>query len=245
VTTAVQAHFSSGLSVEFQQIEKRYGMRFALRGVSLNIGAGECVALVGANGSGKTTLLKIAALLVRPSAGRVRFSDNGSSPAETPSVKRRIGLVAHNTLLYDELTAEENLVFFARLYGLEDPKHRAAAALEPAGLAPRARDMVRTFSRGMRQRLTIARALLAAPGLLLLDEPATGLDPAGQQWLARVLARLRTEGCTVVMSTHGRSEAHAVVTRAVRLENGRVVEDSGVSGNPRCVLEAMAAGWEE
>jgi ABC-type multidrug transport system ATPase subunit len=245
VTTAPQAYSARGVSVEFQKIEKRYGMRFALRGVSLAIGAGECVALVGANGSGKTTLLKIAALLVRPTAGRVRFLDGGAEGSDPVAIRRRIGLVAHSTFLYDELTAEENLVFFARLYGLDDPQQRAAAALEPAGLRLRARDIVRTFSRGMRQRLTIARAMLAAPGLLLLDEPATGLDPAGQQWLGTVLARLRENACTIVMSTHGRSEAHAQVTRAVRLESGRVLDDSGASGDPRCVLAALAAQREE
>jgi ABC-type multidrug transport system ATPase subunit len=245
VTTPTQAYSAAGVSIEFQQIEKRYGMRFALRGVSLAIRPGECVALAGANGSGKTTLLKIAALLVRPTAGRVRFRDGKAEFADSPAIRRRIGLVAHSTFLYEELTAEENLVFFARLYGLDSPHQRAAAALEPAGLRARARDNVRGFSRGMRQRLTIARAMLAAPGLLLLDEPATGLDPAGQQWLGATLARLRKDACTILMSTHGRSEAHAHVTRAVRLEAGRVVEDSGASGDPRSVLAALAAQQEE
>jgi ABC-type multidrug transport system ATPase subunit len=230
VTTGTKQTFPSGIGVEFQQIEKRYGVRFALRGISLRIAAGEAVGLVGANGSGKTTLLKVAARLIRPSAGKVQFSRADGNG---------VSLVGHSSLLYDDLTAEENLVLFARLYGMDHPRERAAEALESAGLGGRGADLVRTFSRGMRQRLTIARALLPGPGLLLLDEPATGLDAAGQQWLGETLARLRLQGCTLVMSTHGRSETHAILTRAVRLEAGQIAADSGPAGSPQRVL-AMA-----
>jgi heme exporter protein A len=230
---------NSGLRINFSGIEKRYGMRMALRGVSLEIGAGECVALVGHNGSGKTTLLKITALLAQPSKGQLTYS-SGAAPLSTSEVKRRIGMVAHHTLVYDELTAEENLVFFAKLFDLPDPVGRARQSLEPVGLARRADDMVRTFSRGMRQRLAIARALLASPQLLLFDEPAAGLDPEGQQWLGVTLAKLHAGGCTIVMSTHGRNETQASVTRAIRLEGGEVTQDSGPNGDPYGVL-AMAA----
>ena len=233
-----------GVAVEFQDIEKRYGVRYALRGVSLRIAAGECVALVGANGSGKTTLLKIAALLVRPSGGRLSFQESGGAHSldDPLAVKQRIGMVAHHILLYDELTAAENLELFAKLYSLDRPKERAAAALEPAGLASRRDDPVRDFSRGMRQRLAIARALLPDPGLLLFDEPATGLDPAGQHWLGETLARIHNAGCTILMSTHGASEVHAIVTRAVRLAAGRLAEDSAPSGDPqRMLATALAA----
>ena len=230
---------NGGLQITFSGIEKRYGMRMALRGVSLEIGAGECVALVGHNGSGKTTLLKITALLARPSRGELTFSA-GAAALSTGDVKHRIGMVAHHTLVYDELTAEENLVFFAKLFNLPDPVARARQSLAPVGLARRANDLVRTFSRGMRQRLAIARALLASPQLLLFDEPAAGLDPEGQQWLGATLANLHAAGCTIVMSTHGRNETQGSVTRAIRLEGGEVTHDSGPHGDPYGVL-AMAA----
>lgn len=245
-----------GLGLEFVDFAKRYGPRYALRGVSLSIAPGECVALVGPNGSGKTTLLKAAGLLIRPSAGRVRFSHvnangaaaesgSGDNGGDSCAIKRSIGFVSHSILLYDELTAEENLILFARLYGLDAPEDRARAALEPAGLAARAGDLVRNFSRGMRQRLAIARALLAGPGLLLLDEPSTGLDRAGQQWLGATLADLAAGGCTVLMSTHGAGETNSFVTRAIRLLAGSVVEDSAVSGDARAMLAAALAAHEE
>jgi len=228
-----------GLQIQFSEVEKRYGMRLALRGVSLAIAAGECVALVGHNGSGKTTLLKIAAQLTRPSRGRIAF-DLGENPISLEEVKSRVGMVGHHTLLYEELTAEENLIFFAKLFGLENPAEKARQALQPVGLAGRATDLVRTFSRGMRQRLSIARALLASPGLLLLDEAGTGLDPEGQHWLGATIQRLRDSGCTILMSTHGRNETQGAVTRAIRLAGGKITHDSGATGNPREIL-VMAA----
>ena len=244
------SHARGGLGLQFIEFAKRYGARFALRGVSLAIAPGECVALVGPNGSGKTTLLKAAALLIRPTAGRVQFSS--SAPGTGPNshdhscvIKRYIGFVSHSTLLYDDLTAEENLVLFARLYGLDAPDDRARAALDPAGLATRHKDLVRNFSRGMRQRLAIARALLAGPKLLLLDEPSTGLDRSGQQWLGAALANLAAAGCTVVMSTHGAGEASACVTRAIRLLGGSIAEDSAVCGDPRAMLAAALAAHQE
>jgi heme exporter protein A len=229
----------NGLRIQFSEIEKRYGMRLALRGVTLEIAPGECVALVGQNGSGKTTLLKIAAQLTQPSRGKISFF-SGEDPISLEDVKGRVGMVGHHTLLYEELTAEENLIFFAKLFGLADPVGKARQALQPVGLAGRAADLVRTFSRGMRQRLSIARALLASPGLLLLDEAGTGLDPEGQQWLGATIKRLRDSGSTILMSTHGRNETQGAVTRAIRLDGGKITQDSGAGGNPKEVL-VMAA----
>ena len=228
-----------GLRIQFSEVEKRYGMRLALRGVTLEIAPGECVALVGHNGSGKTTLLKIAAQLTQPSRGKVSFFA-GENPISLDDVKGRVGMVGHHTLLYEELTAEENLIFFAKLFGLADPAGKARQAVQPVGLAGRATDLVRTFSRGMRQRLSIARALFASPGLLLLDEAGTGLDPEGQQWLGAAIQQLRDSGCTILMSTHGRNETQGAITRAIRLDGGKITQDSGVGGSPKEIL-AMAA----
>jgi heme ABC exporter ATP-binding subunit CcmA len=227
------------LKIQFSEVEKRYGMRLALRGVSLAIEPGECVALVGHNGSGKTTLLKIAAQLTHPSRGKISFSA-GENSLSLEEVKSRVGMVGHHTLIYEELTAEENLIFFAKLFGLEHPTEKAREALRPVGLANRAEDLVRTFSRGMRQRLSIARALLASPGLLLLDEAGTGLDPEGQHWLGSAIKNLHESGCTILMSTHGRNETQGAVTRAIRLDGGKITHDSGAAGNPMEIL-VMAA----
>ena len=174
----------SPVGIRFENIDKRYGGLYALRRVSLDIAAGECVVLAGRNGSGKTTLLRIAARLVRPTSGAVAFLNSQKIEIKELS---QTGFVSHATMVYDELTAEENLVLFARLLGIKDAPSRAEALLEEVGLADRQDSLVRTFSRGMRQRMAIARALLNEPSILLLDEPATGLDPEGVTWLATTL----------------------------------------------------------
>src|SRR5207244_1461452 len=146
-----------------------------------------------------------------------------NSTKNTTAEMPQIGFVAHSTMVYDELTADENLLLFARLLGIAEPTARAEALLEEVGLADRRGSLVRTFSRGMRQRVAIARARLNEPAVLLLDEPATGLDPQGVTWLAETLRRMRDAGRTILMSLHGESEISALATRAVRLEAGAIV----------------------
>jgi len=228
----------SPAGIRFENIEKRYGGLYALRRVSLEIAAGECVVLAGRNGSGKTTLLRIAARLVRPSSGRITFLDSKKGTMEGAS---QTGFVGHATMVYDELTAEENLVLFARLLGIAEPAARAATLLAEVGLAERGSSLVRAFSRGMRQRMAIARALLNEPAVLLLDEPATGLDPQGVSWLAEALRGMRDAGRTIVMSLHGESEISSLATRAVRLEAGSVMADTHTGGSLSSILTFAGA----
>jgi heme exporter protein A len=219
--------------LRFENIDKRYGGLYALRRVSLEIAPSECVAFAGRNGSGKTTLLRIAAQLVRPSAGKLTFSP---APKDGENASRSTGFVAHATMVYDELTAEENLLLFARLLEIPEPAKSVETLLREVGLFERRDSLVRTFSRGMRQRVAIARALLHQPSVLLLDEPATGLDPEGLTWLAATLRHLRDAGCTILMSLHGESQLSALATRAIRLDAGAVVADTRTGANLHSIL---------
>jgi heme exporter protein A len=224
------------IGIAFESVEKRFGSLIALRNVSLEIRGGEFVALLGANGAGKTTLLRVAAQLMKPTTGNVTLTGTGS---KSEDARRFVGFVGHSTFLYDEMSAEENLNLFAQLYGIDDARSRVASALTACGLSSRAGSLVRTFSRGMRQRLAIARALLHEPRLLLLDEPAAGLDRQGLAWFGSVLERLRSEGCTILMSTHARNESLDLATRAVSLAGGRIERDSGIDGDLAVLLAEL------
>jgi heme exporter protein A len=222
--------------LRFDNIDKRYGGLYALRRVSLEIAPGECVVLAGRNGSGKTTLLRIAAQIVLPTAGRLSFPG-----ASRNAANGRPGYVAHATMVYDELSAEENLVLFARLQNVESPATRAEDLLREVGLFERRDSLVRTFSRGMRQRIAIARALIHRPSVLLFDEPATGLDPLGIAWLANALREMHRAGGTIVMSLHGESEISALATRAVHIDAGRIVADTNAGASLHSILTFGAA----
>jgi heme exporter protein A len=241
MSSAALSPLAPPMGISFQGVEKRFGSLAALRGISLDVQPGEFVALLGHNGAGKTTLLRIASLLMDPTRGQIQFTRLAQKSADTQNPKHAIGMVAHSTLLYDDLTAAENLTLFANLYGLAQPAMRVSSALADCGLESRAHDMVRIFSRGMRQRLAIARALLHGPSMLLLDEPAAGLDRQGLDWFTAKLGTLKLAHCTILMSTHARNESLELATRAVLLAGGSVQQDSGPTGDPRPLLAALRA----
>jgi len=208
--------------IETRALTKTFGLKPVLRGVDLDVAAGECVALFGPNGAGKTTLLRILATLTKPTLGAVRVA-GGLLPTQAEAVRQRLGVIAHQPLVYGDLTAEENLQFYAKLYGLREASARILALLERVGLAARRRDLVRTFSRGMHQRLAIARALLAAPPVYLMDEPYTGLDPAGVALLDEIVRELAAQGACVLMTTHNITHSLGLAHRVVLLAKGKLV----------------------
>jgi heme ABC exporter ATP-binding subunit CcmA len=212
----------STLYLELHNVHKRFGLRPVLRDVSLALSAGERLALLGANGTGKTTLLRILAGLTRPGGGSVTIG--GLNLCEQMrEVQRVVGFVAHQPYLYAELSALENLLFFARMYGLKRPAERAETLLQRVGLGKRSRERVAAFSRGQLQRLALARALLHTPDLLLLDEPETGLDQEGLALLADLLHEHRARGGTLLFTTHDLESAPGRSDRVALLSRGRVV----------------------
>ena len=184
-----------------RNLVKQFGPKIVLRKLDFTVEAGEFVALLGPNGAGKTTFLRILASLSRPTLGQVQIAGR-QLPHEAAAVRRRLGVVSHQPLLYGELSAEENLRFYGRLYGVERLEARVDEMLELVGLSPRRREAVRTFSRGMQQRLAIGRAVLHDPDVLLLDEPHTGLDQDACEMLDTVLRQVSARGRTVVITSH-------------------------------------------
>jgi heme ABC exporter ATP-binding subunit CcmA len=214
--------------LRLRNLNARHGAAAVLQGVDLEVGAGETVALLGPNGAGKSTFLSIASTLLEPSSGTVFFGDR---PADS-AMRRHVGLLAHDLYLYPELTAAENLSFFASLHGIVDGG-RIDSALERARLSERRDDAVFGFSRGMRQRLALERALLHAPRLVLLDEPFTGLDDASTAALVERLRGLRAQGAIVILATHDLETIDGLVDRAVMLRDGRLVALAAGSGSLR------------
>ena len=208
-------------SLTLTDVSRHFGRRRALTQVSFTAEAGQIVALLGANGAGKSTLLSIVATLLDPSSGEVRYGGVTAREGSHP-LRGRIGLLGHDLYLYPELTASENLRFFADLYGLDAPADRVGRALASAALEERANDPVSSFSRGMRQRLAVERALLHEPRLVLLDEPFTGLDDLSSESFRARLRGLRSRGAIVIVTTHELEAIDPIVDTAYLLSRGRL-----------------------
>lgn len=202
-------------------VSKSFGKRVAVRGVDLVLAGGDCLALFGPNGAGKTTLLRLIAGLLKPTSGSVVVNDR--SVRGEPSARVGVGLISHERMLYAPLTARENVEFSARLYGLHDPCGATNQALASMQVLDRADVAVRTLSRGLQQRVSIARAMVHAPSVVLLDEPYSGLDEAGAVTLTTVLAGLRARGATLVIVTHNVTEGLALATHAAIMTDGAFV----------------------
>jgi heme exporter protein A len=225
-----------------RDVRKTFEFKPVLRGVSLTVPAGATVALLGPNGAGKTTLLRILATLSRPSAGEVTI-DGLDLRRDAQDIRRRIGYLGHQPMLYEELTAEENLDFFARMYGVQDRRARVEALIERVGLRLKARDRARDLSRGQTQRLALARALLHEPSLLLLDEPDAGLDKQGIALLEEILRERADVGKSAILTTHDLDWGLRVANHAVALVAGRVTYDGTAALSPDEARTALQ--WRE
>ena len=216
-----------------------YGALPAVEDLDLEIPRGQFVLLLGPNGAGKSTFLRLCATLIRPSGGGLHLLGSPLSGAALPGLRRRIGLLSHQSFLYDHLTAAENLLFYGRLFGLPRPADEARAALATVGLLRRADDLVRTYSRGMLQRLAIARALLHKPDLVLLDEPFTGLDRDSSDSLRERLAVLRSTGRTCLIATHDFAAVAGLADRVIILADGRLAADRPAGGLQAQDIDAL------
>jgi heme exporter protein A len=208
--------------ITVRKLVKRFGLKTVLRGMDFSVAPGEFVALLGPNGAGKTTFLRILSSLSRPTLGQVSIA-GFSLPHQAAAVRRRLGVVSHLPLLYGDLTADENLRFFARMYDIVHADERISDVLEMVGLASRRRDLVRTFSRGMQQRLAIGRAVLHDPEVMLFDEPHTGLDQDACQMLDTVLQEVAARGRTVVMTSHDLARVGDLASRFDILSRGVII----------------------
>jgi heme exporter protein A len=207
--------------IEVSRLVKRFGPKVVLRQLDFRVESGEFVALLGPNGAGKTTFLRILSSLSRPTLGNVSVA-GFSLPHQAANVRRRLGVVSHLPLLYGDLSAEENLLFYGRMYAVDNLARRMDEVLEQVGLTSRRRDLVRTFSRGMQQRLAIGRAILHDPEVLLLDEPHTGLDQDACDMLDAALRQVAVRGRTVVMTSHDLSRTEDLATRFDVLARGMI-----------------------
>ena len=203
-------------------LTKTFGNLYALRNLSFSLNKGEFLTIFGPNGAGKTTLIRILSTITKASSGEIKFADL-SFEDDSEKIRRQIGVIAHQTFLYENLTAEENLRFYGKLYDVENLTQKIETILSQVGLELRKKDFVRTFSRGMQQRLAIARAMLHEPSILLLDEPYTGLDQHASGMLSNWLNRLRSSEQTIIMVTHDLEQGMELADRIAILVNGQLV----------------------
>jgi len=224
-------------SVHLDDVSRHFGRRRAVSHVTFTARSGDIVGLLGPNGAGKSTLISMIATLAKPTSGDIQYGDRRASQWG-PALRTRIGLLAHELHLYPELSARQNLTFFANLYGL-NAVTTVDAALERAGLADRAADPVMDFSRGMRQRLALERALLHDPTLVLMDEPFTGLDDSAAGMVSQRLRRLAADGCIVLMATHDLDLADGLVTRVALIRGGKLVSDERADPGLRARYRAL------
>ena len=215
-------------AVELSGLVRKFGRRRAVNGVDLSVDSGDCVALFGPNGAGKTTLLRVIAGLLRPTEGTVHVG--GKSLRDDPHARGMVGLISHQSMLYRALTARENVAFAAKLYGVPRPDAAAMHALEQMRIADRADAPGRALSRGLQQRVSIARAIVHEPSIVLLDEPYTGLDAAGGAALTDMLQVLRASGAALLLVTHNLDEGLAVASHAAVMLDGRIVRMDDATG---------------
>lgn len=211
--------------IEAQGLKKSYGNFEVLKGIDLSVRKGEFYTLFGPNGAGKTTLIKLLATLTDPTSGSLSVS-GFDAKKDVQNIRSILGVISHEPYLYESLTALENIKFFAELYGLKDSNIRANFVIKQVGLVSRANDIVRTFSRGMKQRLTVARAIVHEPKILLLDEPYTGLDQHGSQLFGEMLLSLKNQNRTILMTTHNIEEGLDLSDRVGILAKGQIVFES-------------------
>src|ERR1700694_4832680 len=208
-------------AVEVADLTREFGSRQAVAGVTFSLAPGECLALFGPNGAGKTTLLRVLAGLLKPTSGSARLS--GIPLPGGPPARSRVGLISHHTMLYDALSSRENVSFSARLYGIRDARARVEDSLRRMSMLERADASVRSLSRGMQQRVSIARAMVHSPQLVLADEPYSGLDESGARALTALLQELRSAGTAIIVVTHNLVEGLSLATHAAVMQRGKFV----------------------
>lgn len=230
--------------VEVTGIEKSFGNTLALAGIDLRVEKGEFLTIIGPNGAGKTTLLKILSTLMKPTSGEGKIV-GFDLKQEEDNLRREIGMLSHYTFLYENLTAYENLKFYGRLYQVKNIEKEIKRVIEEVGLENRLHDTVRTLSRGMKQRLSIARSIIHNPSLLLLDEPYTGLDRWSEKKLNDILKRFHSRGKTIIMTTHNLSFSLELGDRVIILSSGKIVHEQPVAGISLAELENLYPQLEQ